>query len=175
MAKVEIEFEITGLKLKIKGERDDAAQALSALQRQVAGMMQLGAALPETNTPVPSSEGKLIETPSEPVSGNARAVGKRGGRGGRSDRPTASALQFRHEAAKYGNPQQGWGNTDKMMWLMFVLQDGGVAQEVSGPQLAATFTYHFKGAGAVRPSHTTRELGRAKMRNPALVGEDIED
>ena len=55
---------------------------------------------------------------------------------------------------------------------MYVLKDLGVASEVGGPQLAATFNNNFKAAGAIHPPLVTRELGKAKVKNPALVGED---
>jgi hypothetical protein len=175
MSKVEIEFEITGLKLKIKGEREDASQALNSLQRHISGVMQVAGALPDMNGVSNTPAEKLIEASVE--SGNGTGGGgvkKTGARPGRSagDRAKAEALEFRHDAATYGNPLQTWGNTEKIIWLLFVLQDTGIAKEVNGPQIAATFSRHFKGAGAVRPSHTTRELGRAKMKNPAWVGED---
>jgi hypothetical protein len=45
-------------------------------------------------------------------------------------------------------------------------------KEVSVPQIAATFNQNFKNAGAVHPPHVSRELARAKVLNPAPVGEN---
>jgi hypothetical protein len=45
-------------------------------------------------------------------------------------------------------------------------------KEVSGPQVSATFNHYFKQAGKVHPPNVTRDLGLAKVANPASVGED---
>ncbi len=173
MGKLEIKFKLTGLEFEIKGESDEVAAKAAAMQRQVQGMFSSiggitngtdGAAIPPANTT------KLLEITAEPAQNGSRKRPAR--RSSPGERASVEPISFRHDAAKYGNPLQSWGNTDKCIWLLHVLKEMGAAQEVSGPQLAATFNHYFKGAGTVRPSHATRELGRAKIKNPALVGED---
>lgn len=44
--------------------------------------------------------------------------------------------------------------------------------EVSGPQIAATFNDKFKQSGRVHPPNVTRDLGLLKVQNPAPVGQD---
>jgi hypothetical protein len=176
MGKLEIKFKLTGLEFEIKGESEDVIAKAAAMQQQVQGMF--GAIGAVTNgasaaTSPPAQNGastKLIETTAAPVQNGNR--GKRAPRRNTGGRGSVEPVSFRHEASKYGNPVQSWGNTEKCIWLLHVLKEMVVANEISGPHLAATYNHHFKATGTVRPSHATRELGRAKVKNPALVGED---
>jgi hypothetical protein len=84
MAKLEIEFEITGLKLRIKGESDDVVAKVAAVQRQMQGVIQAVGAITDGATgaangstaPVNGAP-KLLEATAEPASTNGNR-GKRG-------------------------------------------------------------------------------------------------
>jgi hypothetical protein len=173
MGKLEIKFKLTGLEFEIKGESDEVIAKAAAMQRQMQGMLGTLAAVTSGADAAHSVQNgaatKLLEATAEPIQNGSRMRGPRRSAG---EHPSVEAVSFRHDAAKYGNPLQSWGNTDKCIWLLHVLKEIDAANEVSGPQLAATFNQQFKAAGTVRPSHATRELGRAKIKNPALVGED---
>jgi hypothetical protein len=84
----------------------------------------------------------------------------------------AQPIEFRHDPAKYGNPLQSWGVAEKGIWLLYVLKKIAAVNEVSGPQLAATFNQSFKPAGKMHPPHVTRDLAKVKVQNPAPIGED---
>jgi hypothetical protein len=77
-----------------------------------------------------------------------------------------------HDSEKWGAPQQGWTILDKTLWLLHVLAAGKGRESVSGPSIAATFNKLFRQSGTVHPPLVTRELGKSKIANPALVGED---
>ena len=55
---------------------------------------------------------------------------------------------------------------------MHALKNQAGAKEVDPAQLVATFNQHFKSTGKLHPPLVTRELGKAKVANPAPVGED---
>ena len=67
---------------------------------------------------------------------------------------------------------QTWNATEKCIWLLYVIKGTSGTKEVSGPQLAATFSHYFKPSGKLHPPHVTRDLARAKVQNPARIGED---
>lgn len=81
-------------------------------------------------------------------------------------------VEFRHDASKFGNPQQSWTVTDKCVWLLYVIEEIAGTKEVQGAQLAATYNQHFKPSGKIHPPHVGTHLGKAKVQNPAYVGED---
>jgi len=56
--------------------------------------------------------------------------------------------------------------------MLIVIKQSAGTSEIGGSSLAATFNQQFKQAGKLRPSLVTRELGKAKVQSPALVGED---
>jgi hypothetical protein len=43
---------------------------------------------------------------------------------------------------------------------------------MSAPRIATTFNKHFPQAGVIRPNNVSRDLGKFKMKSPALVSED---
>jgi hypothetical protein len=53
MPKLDFEFELTGLKLKIKGESDDVTGKVADLQRQVQGLMNTIGALAQQSGSLP--------------------------------------------------------------------------------------------------------------------------
>lgn len=177
MAKRKIKFKlgeitIKNVELEIEDEREVATAMFSELQNQLAGAIQ-----PGFNKALLAAGGQVIEATPANGSGAAtsgskptkkRATGSKvaGEPGG------TQPIDFRHDASKYGNPQQAWSATDKCVWLLFVLEGVVSTKEVTGPQLAATFNQQFKAAGKIHPPHVTRDLGRAKVQNPAHVGED---
>ncbi len=168
MAKFRIRLKVQALELEIDGEREDIPAITSAVQQQFSGLLQPTEAMADGR--------KQLEAAVQVIDGDVAKSKTKGKRrtGGKvnSDIAAAQPVEFRHDPAKYGNPQQGWNITDKSVWFMFVLKDLNVAQEVNGPQLAATFNLNFKAAGAIHPPLVTRELGKAKVKSPALVGED---
>lgn len=168
MAKFRIRLKVQALELEIDGERDDIPVITSAVQQQFAGLLQPTEAMANGHK-LAEPNGQVIDL--EAVKGKGKAK-RRSGAKTSSDAASAQPLEFRHDPAKFGNPLQTWNITDKSVWFLYVLKTLKVADEVTGPQLAATFNHQFKAAGAIHPPLVTRELSRAKVKVPALVGED---
>jgi len=168
MAKFRIRLKLQALELEVDGEREDIPAISSAIQQQFAGLIQPAESVADGH--------KQIEAPAQVVDVDltkARSKGRPRSSGRKNaDTPAAQPLDFRNDPGKYGNPQQSWNVTDKCVWFLHVLKELDVVGEVTGPQLAATFNNHFKAAGAIHPPLVTRELSKAKVRVPALVGED---
>ena len=169
MAKFRIRFKLQALELEIDGEREDIPALASAVQQQFAGMLQPTEEIANGNKEL-SAAGPVIDGGIS--KGKAKTTRKRSSGKAASDSSAVQPVEFRHDATKYGNPRQDWSIVDKGVWLLHVLKDSSLAAELTGPQIATTFNLHFKAAGAVHPPHVTRELGKAKLKNPSLVGED---
>jgi hypothetical protein len=58
---------------------------------------------------------------------------------------------------------QTWGVLQKAIWLLAVIKGTTGTNEVSCPQLIATFNHLYKPAGRLHPPHVGRELARAKV------------
>jgi len=170
MGKFKLSLKLQGFELEIEGDRPDIPAISNAVSRQLTGMLQPIAALTSgEETPTTA----VIEGESENGKKPARSSRKRaGGSKSPGDGAPGQAIDFRHEPEKYGNPQQTWSVSEKAIWMLAVLKGVQSLNEVSGPQIAATFNDKFKPAGRVHPPNVTRDLGLAKIQNPPPVGED---
>src|SRR6185312_7952762 len=83
------------------------------------------------------------------------------------------ALELHLDLAKFGQPMQVWKTAQKALWLLEVLDQSGLGTSHSAKVLVDTFNRHFKQAGTVTTTNTTRDLGRLKAsEKPSPVGED---
>lgn len=165
MSKLEVEFELTGLKFKVTGERDDVSGALAQLQKQIATLAH------SASSAAGALDGKTIENGTgQIVQPSLEAVPKslpsgkasKARRGASGLRKTAEAIEFKHDAEKYGFPKQEWTTANKAMWLLYVLEIQTEHKEVSAGVLAATFKKHFKQFGGILAHNISRDLGAAK-------------
>lgn len=172
MGKFRFRVKLQGLEVEIDGEREDIPALTAAVEKQFGGLVLPAEVISDNNR-------QLIDASGKNGSGSSSEEESKRKRGLRRERRTATgdgapavALEFRHDAANYGNPIQGWTVAEKCIWLLYVVKEITGTKEVSGPVLAATFNFYFKAAGRIHPPHVTRDLARAKVQNPAPIGED---
>lgn len=183
MAKLEVKFELTGLKFEITGERDDVAVALASLQQQVTVLAQSASSASGTLNGTPREVGTMLRERAAPlgqhIEGEAsargallppatRVKGRRGASG--TPRLKAEPLQFTHNAEKYGFPKQTWNTANKAMWLLHIMEMQAGTKGASAHIIAATFKMYFKEFGNVLTHNIVRDLGLAKKK--ALVNSD---
>jgi hypothetical protein len=170
MGKFRIRLKLQGLELEVDGDREDIPAITTAVSNQLTGMI-----IPAEN--FADGRKQLIDGANNGagVSGDDdKKKDRRGRRGGSrgSGEPAAAAIEYKHDGVKYGNPVQGWTLEEKCIWLLYILKKIANINEVSGPQLAATFNQYFKPAGKIHPPHVTIKLGKKKLENPPPIGED---
>jgi hypothetical protein len=168
MAKFRIRLKVQALELEIDGEREDIPALTSAIRQQFSGLVEPAELI---------ADDKQLAEPSKVIEGSATKPGtkpprKRTRSAVPTDGASASPIEFRHDSTKYGNPLQAWDVTTKLIWLLAVIKGITATNEVSGPQLTATFNKNFKQAGKIHPPHVPRDLGRAKVQNPSPLVED---
>ena len=183
MAKLEVKFELTGLKFEITGERDDVAVALASLQEQVTVLAQSASSASGALNGTPREVGRILSERVAPlgqhVEGEAsargalmppptRAKGRRGASG--APRLKVEPVQFTHNAEKYGFPKQTWNTANKAMWLLYIMEMQIGSKGASAHVIAATFKMYFKEFGNVLTHNVVRDLGSAKKKG--LVNSD---
>jgi len=166
MAKFRIRLKVQALEVEIDGEREDIPAISGALGRQLANIVQPAAALTNGSDPADKTIDAEIDEGKQKKPTGRRRSGSKSGEG------PAQPIDFRHQPEKYGNPKQTWSVGEKAIWLLAVLKGIQNLNEVSGPQIAATFNDKFKQSGRVHPPNVTRDLGLLKVQNPAPVGQD---
>jgi hypothetical protein len=174
MAKFEVKLKLTGLELEIKGEREDIPRLTSSLSEQIAGALRPTALIAQAKEPEVVHNGTVdYAHPKDSAETKRRRKPARQHRAKDGDAAdTAAVLDWVHDPAKWGSPQQGWSVAEKSLWLLHVVAGEKQLAVLSGPSIAATFNRHFRQAGPVHPPLVTRELGKLKSVSPALVGED---
>jgi hypothetical protein len=175
MPTFEMEFEVTGLKLKIKSEREDVPHAVSAVQNQLGAMIQSAAQLASAKvingqaTSATQAAREITSGGSEQSQSSKKPSAPRTrGRGGDSKTPP---LDVKHDAETYGFPVQTWSTAVKSLWLLYVVAEQTELKEMSAPLILTTFNKHFKEFGPLNPKNVGRDLGTMK-KNTHFLGSD---
>jgi hypothetical protein len=178
---MDFEFEITGLKLKVKG--NDSSTQVADLQRQVQGLMATITSLAQGQLQTPpqiqenGTAANLLEgaqqIPQLPAPPNGTRVATRrtpAARRGTASGPRqrAEAIDFKHDADQYGFPRQNWATAQKAMWTIYVLAEQGDTKEFSASVIAATFNKHFKSFGTILAQNVLRDLGKEKGKSGSV-------
>lgn len=167
--RVEIEFELQGLKLRIKGDRDEAPRIAHRLGEQLQGLLSPAAAIAaDKSTRVTGENENPHVVEPKPI-----------GRQKRAKRPSASSSEtdgqseilWTHDPDKWGSPKQAWNNTKKSLWLLFVVKNEMGIQHLSASQISKAFNRLFLESGQMRASNVSRDLAKAKQATPPLVGQ----
>jgi len=139
MPKFRIRLKVQALELEIDGEREDIPALGAAVRQQFAGLIKPAELTLDAKQLSDSASPDDVEEESKTKPKSRRRSGLRSGTDG-----ATTPIEFRHDAAKYGNPLQIWGFVDKCIWLLYVVKGTTETKEVSGPQIAATFNQYFK-------------------------------
>lgn len=172
VSKFRIRLKLQGLELEIDGSREDASLINQNIGQQVASLMQPIGGIIEGEIAangLASSEAAVV-----PANGSVKANRrrKRSSPGPNPDGQSSSVIEFQHSPEKFGFPKQTWKTAAKMLWLLYVIKETTGRDEVTNANLVSTFNQHFKQAGTVRHSNSSRDLGHLKIKEkPALVGE----
>jgi hypothetical protein len=178
MAKFHIRLKLQGLELEVEGSRDDIPAIRQSLNQQLAGLLGPATDMAEGKTSKPIT----IQSEDDGSSGNGSTKRRRKNRSAtarnssQGESSEDSALDWRHDTARYGSPPQTWSASDKAIWLLYVAKNEANAGEMSGSRLASTFNKQFRQAGQIQTGQVNRDLGRlktARKGEPPLVSEDI--
>jgi hypothetical protein len=164
MSKIKIRLKLQNLELEIEGDREHIPAITQGVQKQVAGLLQAPAIMVSAEA-----------LPPEPVrvDGNGtRAARKRRSKSAPGEESEAKAIDFKHDPVLYGSPNQDWSTLEKAMWLIYVVGKQAGKKEMSLSAVTHTFNKHFRQAKALQYPNVWRDLGKANVKSPSLVGED---
>ena len=167
MAIFELEFELSGLKVKIKSDREDAPSALNAVQQQIGGLLQTAAGLgtsdiSPSHQPIQSLPSKVIEAPTR--TSELETSRSKARRSKRSHSAVAiPAVNYSHDQ-HLGQPKQAWTTARKAMWMLSILEQQTAKKDYSTAELVATFNKNFKEFGPITTTNVTRDLGKVRPK-----------
>lgn len=154
----------------MKGEREDIPTITNNVREQLAGLIQPAADITQGES---RSSKRLIETGEtpatpKPVKGNRRPRKQPGTGNGEA---TVSLISWNHDPGKWATPRQAWTAWQKILWIMYVVDQEKAMKALSGPAIADTFNTHFRQAGLLRKANMPRDLGVLKQRSPSQVSD----
>lgn len=174
MAKTKFKIKLTGLEIEFEGERDEVPAVANTMRNQLTEILSAPAALTSSKS---SNSSALLGQEKEVVevqaSTNKVSRSKNSSNGRSSTRKNKEpAIDWRHDASKWGTPSQGWNPTKKSIWLLYVVEQELGQTDITVSQIATTFNKHFKQSGKVQASNVSRDLSKAKVKQPIHVQED---
>lgn len=176
MPKLEIEFEITGVKLRIKGESDDVVARVTDVQRRLQGAVQaLGTvgdgAISTAGPPVLPPPRVSLVAPDGAAVRSRRSTRKTVGGAPRSE----DAIELTHNPDQLGFPKQEWSTANKAMWLLYMIEREAATKEASAPTIADTFNKYFREFGVIRQNNVTRDLAALKGKGKSVSNDPAKD
>jgi len=175
MAKYELEVEIQGFKLRVKGERnEDISRITGEIGQHLAGILQPPANL--LDAPVRRQVDATVQPSQDGQDGDLAARGKgtrrrKGSANSNSAAPVAP-ISWQHDPAKWGTPKQTWTGGNKILWLLYVIKNEASQTAVSASGIVGAFNAKFREFGPLVKSSMPRTLGNLKTNQPALVMSD---
>lgn len=178
MSKFKVRMKLQGLEIEIEGAREDIPLITENLSQQISGLIQPAGAIidgevVEDRRSGGTENGQPAAAATPPVrKRRARRTIAGAGANGADGSSKETALDWKHEPEKYGNPSKDWSGTDKAIWLLYVTGEVAGVTQLSANRIAATFNKHFYQAGKILAHNAQRDLGRRKIVTNAPVAED---
>lgn len=169
MNRIEFELEITGVKLKIKGTKEDVNTISGSIGRQLQGLAHPAAVLGDSRD---NNNPEDTEITVLPTNNPNKKRGTRRPKQNPDSKNQEIAIDFRHEPEKYGNPAQKWTTAIKSIWLLYVVKNITQIDGMTSLQIKETFNKNFRQAKTITTTNISRDLGRSKVSANSLVGED---
>lgn len=169
MAKFKMMLELQGLKLQVEGEKEDVPAIRAAVEQQFAGLLKPAEAIALQETGAVDRHAEDRSTTGEGAvvrKSKRRTTGERVAKNGAEPK----AIDFRHDADKFGTPQQGWSVGTKAKWLLWVVGEQAAVKEASAMTIVRTFNKHFREAGLIDSRSIYRDLRR--LKSASQVEED---
>lgn len=163
MSKLTVEFEITGLKLKITGTHDQVPTAGQNLTRQLTALLAPAAAPIDGKIIPPPVNGHETASP-PPVSPRKSGKVRKSG-----SKEPKQPINWTYDGQAHGMPQQGWSTADKGMWLLYVGEKTSAAAQMKTVQITNTFNEHYRSAKQINKGNVGRDLDKARLLPTPLV------
>ena len=173
--KFKISLKLTGLDIQIEGSKEDVPLMTTAIGNQIAGLLAPASKIIEgeitkTNEPISN---EILESKNKPK--KRRTSSQKNRNLSKSDNDESEMQKFidlKHNSSKWGIPLQKWKTVDKSLWLLYILSEERLANELTSRIISDTFNRHFRQSGTIRPNNISRDFGKLKSKAPSLVSEN---
>ncbi|HVJ08915.1 MAG TPA: hypothetical protein VM554_11060 [Acidisarcina sp.] len=159
MGKFRVKVKLTGLEIEVEGDREFAPEIAQNVSQQLGKVLQAPALIGAAK----NGSGVVIDVEEVPSNGARQPRRRKPGSGrasASSNGAASSAINWEHDAARFGTPKQDWKAVQKIAWLLYVLEEStGQKVELTPTQVENTFNGKFRSAGLIRRGNVARDLG----------------
>jgi len=152
-ANFEVTFELKELKIHVKGDREIAPSIADNVGKHF-GKVLSPAGLIEAPTDGHNGH-KVIEGTATPA---PRPRRRSGTKSASSNGGTTTTVNWNHDPAKWGSPIQTWKQWQKIMWLLYVVEEE-TSKHLTTTEMTDIFKDKFKSAGLLVKGNIPRDLG----------------
>jgi hypothetical protein len=183
MSKFKVNVKVQGYEVKlgsvefsVEGEREDAQKMSHEIERQLSGMIHAPAVMtPTAMTPGNGNqrvlEGQVINDNNDSGPKKKRKTGGSG-----SSKTSSEEINFVHDPAKYGTPQQSWSTAEKAIWLLYIVNEQAKVSELTSYHIAKNFNKHFKASKTIGHGNVMTALEKEKTKGTnSTVGSNNND
>lgn len=152
IANFEINIELQGLKIHVKGDRELAPEIATEVAQKISGMIQpagLIEALPERQNGHPT-----IDASQGASSRKRRRSAQKSASNGSGTEP----VNWTHDPSKWGTPLQEWKQWQKVAWLLYVVENETGKDGLATGEIVDVFAAKFKAAGLLIKGNIPRDL-----------------
>ena len=168
MSKFSIKVKLQGLEIEVEGTKEDAPRIAQQIGKQFGGLLQAPATLASGNGAV-TVEGEVTNDGAEKKTRKARKAGSGG------TKTSADDLNFVHDPAQYGSPQQQWTQAQKAVWFLYIVGEQSEIKQQTAYSIAKNFNRLFKSSGQINGGNVMKGLEKERMKSPATVNADMTD
>lgn len=168
MSKFEMEFELTGLKVRVKGERGDIPLITQNIGKQVADLLKPAANIVDEQKPqLQLSIQNAVDMPAGPTTSTRRK--RTAARSNGSAPAPVQQADVLIDVTSLGTPQQTWTSAEKAIWLLHATAQSGGPTEMTSAEIVRVFNARYRAAKTIRSPNVNRDLTRQKTGADALV------
>ena len=173
MSKMKIKLKITGFELEVEGSSNEVPKIMKDVQDQMSSLIAPPSIMDN------KVDDKIIDTSFEDVSPKDGKKGKPKSKSNKNSKKSnttsntkndVSNLLWVNDPDKWGTPQQKWNPTNKILWVLYVVEQEKNISQLALSNIVNVFNTSFKEAGTILHPNASRDIKKAKTKK--LVGEN---
>jgi hypothetical protein len=153
-ANFKVTVKLEKLEIHVEGDRELVPEIANSVSHQIAEVIQ-----PKGFLEAPTDgQNPVINVPAASASSvrrqRRRTVGK-----AETPGATTGAIDWSHDAVKWGTPVQDWKQWQKVLWLLSVVEnEAGRKNGLTSTEIAETFKQKFRASGLLLKGNIHRDL-----------------
>ena len=157
LANFEVTFELKELKIHVKGDREIAPSIANNVGRHFASVLSpAGLIEGPKNGHSGNGNDKVIDAEAVTPSRRKKKIGAKSSASGTAE--GAAPITWSHDTTRWGSPVQTWKAYQKIVWLLYVVEQETGRKDQTATEMVETFHARFRDAGLLVKGNIPRDL-----------------